>query len=143
VRGPCQWERRKPENDWHDHRHQTADHNQPVGWRRSPDVSYDGLDSHLIVSSATNQCRAGAMVFNTPRVRPAYIAHFSSYPPGRNGGKCPHARATSPMGWPTRMSAADQEIRPTQRSVGRASPPAFGLLAELFLSDGFPRLQFL
>jgi hypothetical protein len=41
------------------------------------------------------------------------------------------------MGWPTRTSAADQEIRPTQRSVERASRPAFGLLAELFLSDGF------
>src|ERR1700674_1013453 len=51
-----------------------------------------------------------------------------------------NVEAAPPMGWPTRTSAADQEIRPTRRSVGRASSPAFGLLAELFLRDGLRTL---
>src|SRR5208282_792421 len=41
-----------------------------------------------------------------------------------------------------KTSAADREIHPTLHFVGRASSPAFGRPAELFLSDGLRMFPF-
>ena len=91
-RGTCQRERRKHENDWHDDRHQTADHNQPFGWHRSPDVSDDGLDSHQ------EHTLAGAGTKFDRRLRARIEAAQRRVAEGRAGNRLPQTGPLSKLG---------------------------------------------